>query len=75
VSNNNNTIQKIPSSHTRIHIRRLGNPLMDELVITWIMHCNIRMEEVEKVKAVIFITSDFKLNTERKYKAIKISML
>jgi len=38
VTNNNNTIQKISSSHTRIHIRRLGNPLINEPVITCIMY-------------------------------------
>jgi len=33
---------------------------------------NIWMEEVVMVQAVIFITSYFKLNTDRKYKGTKI---
>jgi hypothetical protein len=55
---------------------------MDELVITWIMNWwmegmvfNIWMEEAAKVQAVIFISSYFKLNTDRKYKGIKQYMV
>jgi hypothetical protein len=55
---------------------------MDELVITEIMYWwmkgmlfNIRIEEAVKVQAVTFIISYLKLNTNRKYKGLKIYMV